>query len=173
MFVGLTKKAAATAQRASTYVAVLALMYLAVIVAANIAARAIFDLTEGGYNFIIAGAIEQTGLALVVLVFAALGASLNNAMIGVDIFTSRMPAGLQSLLSRIWMLLTACVFALLIWLFVHEATTMLKRGDTTQDLNLPLHLFYWIASAQCFAISLIALNLAVDVSATNTSREVS
>lgn len=144
-------------RRASAYLAMAAGVYLLGVVAFNVAARAVFDATEGDVNFIIPGAIEQSTYALLVFVFASISASLPGGLVRVDLLISAFPRLLRRGLEILWSIVLVALAAALLWLFFEETAKLYERGDLTQDLRLPLWLFYALVTHQCAVIAAIAL----------------
>lgn len=130
------------------------------VVVLSVAGRLLFDLTGGGVNLIIPGAEEIARYALLLLVFTALPRAAVSGLISVDILTGLLPDGLRSLLERAWDLLLAVFAAIVGWLFVEQALVMFERGDTTQDLRVPLYLVYGAVALCSFCLMLTGLWLA-------------
>lgn len=138
-------------------IAVLAILMLFGVVAFNIVARLIFDLTGGSVNFLILGAIELSKYALMIAVFAAIPAMHATGLIRVDILSRSFPAWIQRVLDALWSVLLLIFAVILAWMFAEEATTAFSRGDETQDLRMPLWLFHVIASLECMALAFLVL----------------
>ena len=132
------------------------LLILFLVVPYNIAARALFDVTGGGVNLILPGAIEISTYALMLCALAAIPASLGTGLMSVDILTERMPAWARGGLSRFWLALLAVIGAVLAWRFGLEAQATLARGEVSQDLRIPMPLIYGVAAAECAALAVLA-----------------
>ncbi|MGY6709245.1 MAG: TRAP transporter small permease [Rhizobiaceae bacterium] len=141
----------------SRWLAIIALAALFAVVASSVGARALFNLTSGRINLLVAGAIEMSAYLLLITVFAALPASLGAGMIRVDTFVGLFPRWLQKLLERIWSLLFVILAVLLVYLFWQQTATAAARGYTTQDLRIPLYFIYAIATLQCVGLSIVAI----------------
>lgn len=139
------------------WIAVASIFAMFAIVAFNIIARAIFDATGGSLNAMIFGAIELAQYSLMISVFAAIPAVAKEGMIRVDILSQRFPTLLAMVFDRGWLLLIATFSMILTNLFFDETLTTLSRGDETQDLRIPLWIFYAIASIECAILSLLTL----------------
>lgn len=139
------------------WLAVLALAGLLGVVSVNVGARLVFDLTSGGVNFMMPGAIELSAYLLLVTVFSSLPTALGTAMIRVDTFIHLLPVWAQRLLDRLWGILLAVVAIILIYLFAKITMTAMARNFTTQDLRVPLYLIYGFVTIQCVALSIVSI----------------
>ncbi|WP_121067604.1 TRAP transporter small permease [Chachezhania antarctica] len=149
------------AERASLAIAGAAAVYMMAVIAFNVVTRILFDATGRAVNLMIPGAVEQASYALLILVMAALAASMRDGMISVDLFVNRMPAIVQKLAVRLWYALAMVLALVLAWSFGHEAQILLNRGDVTQDLVLPLWWFYSAITVECLALALISFDQAL------------
>ncbi|MDD9979219.1 MAG: TRAP transporter small permease subunit [Boseongicola sp.] len=138
-------------------IAVLATIFLFSVVAYSILGRAIFDLTEGGVNLMLFGAIELAQYSLMISIFAAIPAMLGSGLIRVDILSRQFPDWLNFILDRLWLALIAGFAAILTQKFFGEAVTTFSRGDETQDLRIPLWIFYAIAAFECAMLTILSL----------------
>ncbi len=138
------------------WVAVFAVFAMFAVVAFNILGRAVFDATGGQVNPMIFGAIELAQYALMIAVFAAIPAVARDGMIRVDILSHRFPYWLAFLTDRLWLLLIAGFAAVLTERFFGQTLVMLERGDETQDLKIPLWIFYAIASVECAFLAVLS-----------------
>lgn len=150
-------RAADLAERASLWLAGGMCVYMLGVVAFNVAARTLFDATGAAVNLMIPAAIEQASYALLILVMAALSVSARKGMIAVDLFVHRMPRVVQTIAARLWFLLMMALALVLAQAFGAEAITLAGRGDVTQDLGLPLWLFYAVITVECLGLALICL----------------
>ena len=132
-------------------------LFLLFVVAFNIIARQIYDLTGGNIRLMLPGAIELSRYTLLLLVFAALPRATTQGMVKVDLLSRKLPAAWQTFLNKLWLLLMAMVTAILTWLFSHKAWLTFYRGDATQDLELPLLYFYVLISLASLATTLSCL----------------
>jgi TRAP-type C4-dicarboxylate transport system permease small subunit len=142
-------------------IALAALGMLFGVVALNVVGRALFDATGHAVNVMIPGAIEISRYALMVAVLASLPRAAETGMVRVDLLIERLPAGLASLLDRLWAMAIAAFGAAAGWLLLDEALLQVTRGDATQDLELPLWLFTGFAALAMAALSLTGLWLAL------------
>ena len=138
-------------------IAVLAILMLFGVVAFNIVARLIFDLTGGAVNVLILGAIELSKYALLIAVFAAIPAMQARGLIRVDILSRSFPAWTRRVLDAFWSVLLFVFAMILAWMFAEEAMTAFSRGDETQDLRMPLWLFHAITTFECIALAVLVL----------------
>ena len=154
---GFLPKVAQTAICGCRAIAITAILGLFFVVAVNIFMRAVFDATGSQVNLMIPGTIELAGYALLIAVFAALPAGLENGMIRVDMLTGLMPDGVQTLLNRLWFFVLF-VFALaLVWLFGDQVLVTYAHGEVSQDWGIPLWVIYLVICLECFAFSLVSL----------------
>ena len=154
---GFLFKAARIAVCGCQAIAITAILGLFFVIAINIFMRALFDVTGAQVNLMIPGTIELASYALLIAVFAALPAGLENGMVRVDVLTGLMPEGVQTLLNRLWFFILF-VFALaLVWLFGEQVLVTRAHGEVSQDWGIPLWVIYLIICLECFAFSLVAL----------------
>jgi len=144
-------------KRLSSAVSLIALAVLFAVVTCNILARLIFDLTGGSVNFLIPGAIELASYSLLVFVFGAIPSAVPLGLVRVDVFLDLLPSPVRWLLDVIWAGLLVLLAVSLVNLFAHSGLLASKRGALTQDLELPLWIFYTIITAQTFILAIIAL----------------
>lgn len=155
-------KPARFVEKVSAYLAVAAIVYLLAVVAFSVIARIVFDFSDTRINFLIPGAIEQASYALLIAVFASIPPAIKDGgLVHVDIFTKKLPVSFQNFAARLWFAVLAVVAVTLTWLFAEETQTLFLRGDTTQDLHLPMFVFYGVVTFECFALALIALDEAM------------
>jgi len=122
-------------------------LLLLFVVAFNILARLLFDLTDGRLNFLIPGAIELSRYTLLFIVFSALPhANVSGSMVRVDLISKHLAPQLQCFFERLWLLLMAGFSLILVWLFSQKTMLTFNRGDASQDLQIPLFYFYGVIS---------------------------
>ena len=151
-------------------IAFAALITMLFIVVVSVAARILFDVTGGGVNLMIPGAIELGSYSLLVLVFASLPRAAVSGLISVDLLIGSLPRKLRIFLEKSWDLLLAAFAAVLVWLFTEETITMFSRGDSSQDLGIPLYLFYGLISICSLCIMFTGLWLALRKRADQSQR---
>lgn len=135
----------------------LSVLFLLAVVAFNIIARQIFDLSNGTINLMIPGAIELSRYTLLLLVFAALPRAACGKLVRVDLLEQHLPASWRKILDSLWLLFMAAFCAILFWQFKQKAFLVEHRGDATQDLQMPLYYFYALISLACFVTTLSCL----------------
>lgn len=145
------------AERGCLWIAGVFTAYMLIVVAFNVVARMLFDATGAALNLMIPGAIEQASYALIVIVLAAIAASMRGGMITVDLFTGRLPRRGQRALTRVWYLVMVVFALVLARAFGGETATLLARGDVTQDLGMPLWTVYAVVTAETLALALVCL----------------
>lgn len=138
------------------------ILVLLFIVAFNILARLVFNLTDANLNLMIPGAIELSKYALLLIVFAALPHASVSGMVRVDLMSKVLPTKLAVFLDRCWLVLMAGFSAILVWLFFQKALLSFSRGDATQDLQTPLFYYYLLISIASVATTLSCLITAFD-----------
>jgi TRAP-type C4-dicarboxylate transport system permease small subunit len=142
-------------------VALIALAVLFGVVAINVLGRAMFDATGQSLNLMIPGAIELSRYALMVLVFASLPRAAEAGMVRVDLLIDRLPPLLSRFLDSLWGLAIAAFGAATGWLLIGDTLLQARRGDATQDLEMPLWLFTGFAGLMAAALALTGLWLAL------------
>ena len=130
---------------------------LLALVAFNIIARQIHDLSSGNINFMIQGAVELSKYALLIIIFSALPRAITQGMVRVDLLSKRFPQAFRHLLNKLWSILIAGFTSILAWLFSQKALLTFSRGDATQDLQIPLFYIYSFISLACIATTVACL----------------
>lgn len=134
-----------------------ATLFLLAVVAFNIIARQLHDLTSGNISFMIPGAIELSKYTLLLIVFAALPRASTHGMINVDLLSNSFPTSIRQFLNKLWLILMALFSSILVWLFFNKALLLFARGDATQDLQMPLFYFYTLICIASLATTLSCL----------------
>ncbi|HIP95119.1 MAG TPA: TRAP transporter small permease [Leucothrix sp.] len=142
------------------------------IVAFNIIARFLHNITDGSVSLMIPGAIELSKYALLFIVFTALPHASVSGMVRVDLISNNLPKKLAGFLDRLWLVLMAVFSAILVWLFSQKALLTFARGDSTQDLQIPLFYFYAVISIACATTALSCLVKAFESSISNAESSV-
>ena len=132
-------------------------LVLLLIVACNIVARLLHNLTGGAVSFLIPGAIELSRYTLLFIVFTALPRASVSGMVRVDLVSKRLPIELANFLDKLWLVLMAIFCIILTWLFSQKTMLTFSRGDATQDLQIPLFYFYAVISFASAATGLSCL----------------
>ena len=138
-------------------VSLIATFALLMIVAFNIIARQIHDLSHASISFMLPGAIELSRYALLIIVFMALPRASSRGMVRVDVISNLFPNAFRHFLEALWLSLMAGFTTVLAWLFINKAWLMFNRGDATQDLLMPLFIFYLLVAIASIATTLTCL----------------
>ena len=141
----------------------LALALLLAVTAAGILTRVLFDLTAGGLDLLLSDAVEMATYALLITVFAAMPRALRDGPVKIEVFSRGWPAWATAALDRLWSLIFGALAGLLVWRYAGESLALLARGDTTQDMQLPLWVFYAFAVIAFAAAALVALAVGLGV----------
>ncbi|TYC64287.1 TRAP transporter small permease [Rhodobacterales bacterium] len=153
----LMSRVVSVTTRACEVVASTAILGLFGVVAINILMRALFDASGAEINLMIPGAVELAKYALLIAVFAALPAALENGLIRVDVLTGLMSRRSQALIDRFWFLALFLFVAALVWLFAAQGVETWERGEVTQDWGIPLWIFYMVIAVECAAFAVVSL----------------
>lgn len=142
---------------ASRILSEVAMVVLFAVVAASVLTRIVFDATDGAVNLIFGSGIELSAYALLVLVMAALPGGYRAGMVRVDILIGNLPAPLSRLLEAAWSVVSILFGAALVYLFAHKTIETFERGDTTQDLAIPMYFIYGFVTLAAAVFALVAL----------------
>lgn len=134
-----------------------ATLTLLLIVAFNILARLIYNLTDGSISLMIPGSIELAKYTLLLIIFTALPHASISSIVRVDLISKHLPKTLAIFLDKTWLILMSLFCIILTWLFSQKAFLTYNRGDATQDLLMPLFYFYITITITCFATTLSCL----------------
>ena len=122
------------------------ILFLLTIVAFNIIARQLHNISDGSISIMIPGVIELSKYTLLLIIFFSLPRATSSGMIRVDMFSNKLPKTLAQFLDKLWLILMACFFTALFWLFANKTIVTFHRGDATQDLQIPLFYIYALIS---------------------------
>lgn len=161
MLLTAIRRSARLMETACLAIGALCLLYMVFVVAFNVAARIVFDLTGTAINLMIPGAIEQVSYLLGIIALAALAASMRQGMIAVDFLIERLPAPAKALVARLWYVGIIAFAVVLCWLLVHDMQAAIARGEQTQDLRIPMALIYGLYALECAALAVVALEQAL------------
>lgn len=139
-------------------IATVALVGLVAVVAGSIAGRALFDLSGGAVNLLVPGAIELSGLLLLVVVVAALPGAALRGLTRVDVLLDALPRRLASVLEGLWAAVLSVLSVALAWLLAARAWREVTGGHVSQDLVLPLWPFTIFAALAAVLLALAALS---------------
>lgn len=142
-------------------IAALALSVLLAVVSGGILTRLLFDLSGGRVNLLFEGAIELATYALLITVFAALPRATRGGLVNVDLFTTALPDAVNRWLDRLWLALFALFASVLAWRYGMQTLLSLRRGDATQDLQLPLYWFFGYVTIACIGLTVAAARIAL------------
>tara|TARA_R110000868_G_scaffold4171_6_gene25865 strand:- start:13708 stop:14196 length:489 start_codon:yes stop_codon:yes gene_type:complete len=142
-------------------VAFVALVCMLFVVVASVLGRLVFDLSGGELQWVIPGSVELASYSLLMMVFASLPRAATHGLVSVELLIDKFPDCVKRGLERVWHLLLAAFAAVVGWLFFGTMEEMIDRGDRSQDLGIPLYLFYGALAVCCGAIVLTGLWLAL------------
>jgi TRAP-type C4-dicarboxylate transport system permease small subunit len=129
-------------------IALMALAVLFGVVAVNVLGRALFDASGHAVNLMTPGANELSRYALMVLVFASLPRTAEAGMVRVDLLVELLQPMLARVFDSLWALAIAAFGAAVGWLLISTALLQARRGDVTQDLEMPL---WWLNGSEIVA----------------------
>ncbi|MDO6680725.1 MULTISPECIES: TRAP transporter small permease [unclassified Oceanobacter] len=141
-------------------VAFVALVCMLFVVVSSVLGRLVFDISGGELQLVMPGSVELASYSLLIMVFASLPRAATHGLVSVELLLDKLPDLLKRVLERIWHLLLAAFAAVIGWLFFGTMVEMIDRGDRSQDLGIPLYLFYGALTVCCVAIVLTGLWLA-------------
>ena len=119
-----------------------ALVVLLFVIVESVIGRLIFNISGGAINIIIPAAIELAKYSLLTLVFFSIPRATISGLVRVDIAVSFLSDTTNRWLARSWDSLLAAFAVIIGYHFAHDAWQMYWRGDSTQDLGIPLYLIY-------------------------------
>lgn len=143
--------------RCCDFVAALSMTLMMFVVASRILTRMLYAITNGGLDWTFPGAIELASYSLLVLVFASLPRAVTTGLVSVDLFTEKLPIFVKSLLDRFWLLVTALIAFVIAYQNWGQMVSAFQRGHGTQDLDMPLYLFYGYIVVATLSLSLVAV----------------
>ncbi|MEQ6204536.1 TRAP transporter small permease [Sulfitobacter sp. HNIBRBA2951] len=107
------------------------------------------------------GAFEmvEAGMAFVIFAFLPL-CQISGAHASVDIFTSRLPARINTFLRAIIEVIFALVIVIIAWQLLHGMLSKLRTGQTTLILEFPVWWPYALSLIAAVASAIIAVYVA-------------
>lgn len=106
----------------------------------------------------IAGAYELIGFLGALVVAFSLGHSqLNRAHISVDILTTRYSEKTRRLIDAVNSFLCMIFFLLVTWRTAHYATTIWRRGETSETLRMIYYPFVYGVSLCCLLLAVLLM----------------
>ncbi|MGI3169294.1 TRAP transporter small permease [Pseudooceanicola sp. C21-150M6] len=102
--------------------------------------------------------LVEAGIAFAIMAFLPL-AQITGAHATVDIFTQKLPAGLQRGLIAFWEVLFAVALVVISWRLYEGMSGKMRYNETTLVLQFPV----WWAYGACFAASVLAAVVGVYV----------
>lgn len=116
------------------------------------------------FNNPVRGTLELTELAMVVIVFLALGyAQHKGDHIVIDLAYERMPPFLQRISHYLASLISLVIVSLMAYRLYHFGLRMIIGNYTTHILRIPIYPVVWIAVAGAFFYALAILASFLDV----------
>lgn len=141
------------------WIAALALSFMLAVVSGQVITRALYGFSQTRIDLLFPGGIELASYSLLLVVFASFPRACAMGLVNVDLFTQAFPNGLKQALDRFWMLVTAIIALGIGWQAWQQTQSALRRGFTTQDLNLPLAYFYAYVVLMTLVFALVALRV--------------
>lgn len=129
---------------------------------ADVASRALLNITDGAIDLTFRGGIELVKFGLMYSVLFAFPYAVDKGQIVVDLFTQNMTTRLQAFIDGLYLVLFAVLGALLCWRFTEAAMTTWRTGEQTQDLLISLSYIYALASVALGLLALRALSTGID-----------
>lgn len=136
------------------------LVAMIAVVAAEVAARALFAVTGGALDLTFSGTIELVGFGLLFLVLFALPRALTRGQVVVDVAARSLGPLARRGLEALYALGFAGLGAGLTWRLALSAARVMETGAVSQDLRLPLAWVYGPAAAATAVLAWRALLLA-------------
>lgn len=141
------------------WVSAIALSFMLAVVSGQVITRALYSFSQTRIDLLFPGGIELASYSLLLVVFASLPRACAMGLVNVDLFTQSWPAAINHWLDRLWMILTALVALGISWQAWQQTQIALRRGFTTQDLNLPLSFFYGYVVIMTLILAVVAMRL--------------
>jgi TRAP-type C4-dicarboxylate transport system permease small subunit len=146
---------------------------LAAVAAAVLAAMMFLMVADVVFRYVfnkpILGAFELTEFMMIILVFFSIGyAQVRKAHINVDVFATRFPERIRELFSAFGSLLGFCLFSLMFWQAIGHALRIMRAGQRSIDLGIPVFLFSLLAA---IGIGIFCLTLLASFSSSLQKRE--
>lgn len=99
------------------------------------------------FNYALPDSYDLSRLILGILIFWGIAAAtLRGTMITADFLYESLSPRLRRVLNVLASSVTACILALLAWRFLAGTFDIARTGNVTQDLRLPVWIFYSLAA---------------------------
>ncbi|MBM7456625.1 TRAP-type C4-dicarboxylate transport system permease small subunit [Oceanisphaera litoralis] len=122
------------------------IIFMMLVVVADVAARALFAVTAGGLDLTFVGGIELVKFSLLFSMLFAFPHAVDKGQIVVDLFTQQMDETRLRFFTGGYTICFGFLGGALCWRFFEAAHSATQTGELTQDLLLPLSNIYYVAA---------------------------
>lgn len=130
------------------------LIVMMVTILCDVVSRAVFGATKGNVDLTFNGGVEIVSYSLLFCIMFALPYSVRRGQVIVDLFTEGMSEKLKGILAGVYTLGFGLLGLGMFVKFVEAYERLLMSGETTQDLLIPMHYIFAVAT---FAAAVLAL----------------
>ncbi len=128
----------------------------------DVLSRALFSATDGTLDLTFTGGVELVSYGMLFMVLLAFPYGVDKGQVIVDLFTERFRTRTKLRLEGLYMTGFAALSIGMTIRFFEVAGRMKRSGEVTQDLLIPLHLVYTLASCALAFLALRCVLLALD-----------
>lgn len=138
--------------RVAMTIAGISLLIMLGVTIVDIVLRYLFQLTGGGPT--LPGSVELVDIFLLLSLLGAMASQVEKSQVVVEVFTQRLSDAAKTKLAGLFLLFFAVLGLVLAWQSFHEARTLSRVGQITQDLAIPMS---WMSLAACFLFVVLGL----------------
>ncbi|MGB0696522.1 MAG: TRAP transporter small permease subunit [Rhodospirillaceae bacterium] len=130
------------------------LVGMVVVVIVDVMTGLLFRATGGAVDITFYGGVELVKYSLLIMVLFSLPYSVARGQVIVDLFTENLPERIKGILSAVYIFGFGLLGLGMAIGFTENALDPSNHYQTTQDLQIPLYLFQWVAA---FGAAVLAL----------------
>ncbi|HAY48636.1 TRAP transporter small permease subunit [Thalassospira sp.] len=138
------------------------LVFIMTVTLVDVIARTIFAATNGGIDVTFTGAVELVSYGMMAMVLLAFPYGVDKGQVIVDLFTDNLRRRTKMILEAVYMFGFAALSSGMTVRFFEVAGRMRRSGESSQDLLIPLHIVYSLASCALAFLALRCTLLAID-----------
>ena len=133
--------------RICEFIGGISLIVIVLATVADVVARYIFKLTDGGLGFTIKGSVE-------IVSYFMLAAYVERSQIIVDVFTQKMPQSIKAYMMGTFMMGFFLIGIIFTWGLYESAVDAASYGKVTQDLRISMTPIYAFSALLSFFLAI-------------------
>ena len=140
--------------RLCEFIGGISLIVIVLATVADVVARYIFKLTDGGLGFTIKGSVEIVSYFMLFALLSAFAAYVERSQIIVDVFTQKMPQSIKAYMMGTFMMGFFLIGIIFTWGLYESAVDAASYGKVTQDLRISMTPIYAFSALLSFFLAI-------------------